>query len=52
MVGWYHQLDRHAFEQAPGIGDGRESLACCSSWGHRVEYGWVTKLTDVLDRYL
>jgi len=21
------------FEQAPGVGDGQEGLACCSSWG-------------------
>ena len=21
-------------EQAPGVGDGQESLACCNSWGH------------------
>ena len=23
----------HEFEQAPGIGDRQESLACCSPWG-------------------
>ena len=34
-VGWHHQLDGHEFEQAPGIGDGQESLACCSPWGHK-----------------
>ena len=22
------------FKQAPGVGDGQESLACCDSWGH------------------
>ena len=33
MVGWHHQLDGHEFEQALGVGDGRRSLACCSSWG-------------------
>ena len=22
MVGWHHQLNRHEFEQAPGVGDG------------------------------
>ena len=27
MVGWHHQLDRHEFEQAPGVGDGQGSLA-------------------------
>ena len=34
MVGWHHQLDGHKFEQTPGVGDGQESLACCSPWGH------------------
>jgi len=33
MVGWHHQLDGHEFEQAPGVGDGQRSLACCNSWG-------------------
>ena len=33
MVGWHHQLDGHEFEQAPGIGDGQGSQACCSPWG-------------------
>ena len=28
MVGWYHQLNGHEFEQAPGVGDGQGSLAC------------------------
>ena len=35
MLGWYHQLDGHEFEQAPGIGDGQGSLACFSPWGHK-----------------
>ena len=35
MVGWYHQLDRHEFEQTPGIGDGQASLVCCSPWGRK-----------------
>ena len=35
MVGWHHWLNGHEFEQAPGVGDGRGSLACCSSWGHK-----------------
>ena len=30
MVGWHHQLDGHESEQAPRVGDGQESLACCS----------------------
>ena len=33
MVGWHHQLDGLEFEQAPGDGEGQESLACCSPWG-------------------
>ena len=33
MVGWHHWLNGHEFEQAPGDGEGQESLACCSSWG-------------------
>ena len=28
IVGWYHQLVVHEFEQAPGVGDGQGSLAC------------------------
>ena len=32
MVGWHHRLDGHEFEQAPGLGDGQGSLACCSPW--------------------
>ena len=35
MVGWHHGLNRHEFEQAPGVGDGQESLACCSPRGHK-----------------
>ena len=33
MVGWYHQLNGHESEQAPGVGDG--SLVCCSPWGRK-----------------
>ena len=35
MVGWSHWLNGHEFEQAPGVGDGQGSLACCNSWDHR-----------------
>ena len=41
MVGWHHWLDGHEVEQAPGVGEGQGSLACCSSWGHRVGHDWV-----------
>ena len=33
MFGWHHQLDGCEFEQAPRVGDGQGSLACCSSRG-------------------
>ena len=33
MVGWHHWLNGHEFEQAPGVGDGQGSLACCSLCG-------------------
>ena len=33
MVGWHQRLNGHKFEQAPGVGDGQEGLACCSLWG-------------------
>ena len=33
MVVWHHRLDGPEFEEAPGVGDGQGSLACCSLWG-------------------
>ena len=35
MVGWYHQLSGHEFEQTPGDNKGQGSLACFSPWGHK-----------------
>ena len=35
MVGSHHRLDGHEFEQAPGVGDGKAGLVCCSPWGHK-----------------
>ena len=35
MVGWHHRLSGHEFGQAPGVGDGQGSLACCSPWGRK-----------------
>ena len=35
MVGWHHWPDGHEFEQAPGVGGGQGSLACCSPWGRK-----------------
>ena len=28
MVEWYHQFDRHEFEQVPRVGDGQGCLVC------------------------
>ena len=42
MVGWHHRLIGHEFEQAPGVGDGQGSLACCCPWGHKSR----TQLSD------
>ena len=33
MAGWHHGLHGHECEKAPGVVDGRGSLACCSLWG-------------------
>ena len=33
MVGWYHRLSGHEFEQVPEDGEGQGSLVCCSLWG-------------------
>ena len=33
MVGWYHRLNEHEFEQALGVCDGQGGLACYSPWG-------------------
>ena len=35
IVGGHHQLNGHEFEQAPAVGDGQGSLACCSPWGQK-----------------
>ena len=32
IVEWYHWLNGHEFEQAPGDGEGQESQVCCSPW--------------------
>ena len=30
IVGWYHCLNGHEFEQTPGDGEGQGSLASCN----------------------
>ena len=33
MVRWYHRLNGHEFEEAPGVVDRQGGLACCSPCG-------------------
>ena len=47
MLGWHHHLDGHEFEQAPRVGDGQGSLACCSPWGCKWPY--MTELLTELN---
>ena len=49
MVGWHHWVDGHEFEQAPGVGDGQGSLACCSPQGHKESD--TTEQLNWTDRY-
>ena len=44
MVGCYHRLHEHEFEQALGAGGGQGSLVCCSPWGCKIKSDWATKL--------
>ena len=35
MVGSYHRLNGHEYDQALGVCDGQGSLACCIPWGRK-----------------
>ena len=35
MVGGYHGLNGHKFEQVPGVGNRQGGLACCSPWSRK-----------------
>ena len=39
MVGWYHRLNGHEFEQSLGDSEGQGSLAYCSPWTHKEQDG-------------
>ena len=41
MVGCYHQLNGHEFEQTPGGGEGQENLV--SMGLQRVKHSWATE---------
>ena len=43
MVGWHHWFNGHEFEQTPGDSKGQGSLACCSSWCHRIGLDLATE---------
>ena len=49
MVGWHHQLNKHEFEEGPGVGDGQVSLLCCSPWGLKEldTTEWLNWLTEI-----
>ena len=44
IVGWYHRLNGHEFEQTLGDNRGQRNLACYSPWGYK---SW-TKLNDLI----
>ena len=44
IVGWYHWLNGHEFEQTLGDGEGQGSLTSCSPWGHK-----ELDMTELLD---
>ena len=44
MVGWYHRLNGHEFEQTLWVGEGQGSLVCCSPWGCK-----ELEMTEVLN---
>ena len=48
MVGWHHWLNGLEFEEAPGVGDGRGGLECCSPWGRSVGHDWATGLKWIM----
>jgi len=48
MVGWYHWLDWHVFEQVLGVSDVQGSLVCCIPWSRRVRHNWTTELKVLL----
>ena len=43
MVGWHYWINGREFEEALRVGDGQESLECCSSW----DCSWVSSWTEL-----
>ena len=46
MVGWYHWLNGHEFEQTPGDGERQGSMACYSPQDHK-ESKWLSNWTEL-----
>ena len=47
IVGWYHRLDGHEFEQVLGVGDGQGGPTCCSPWGRKESQTWLRDWTEL-----
>ena len=47
MVGWHNRLSGYEFEQASGVGDGQEALACCCPWGWTKSRTWLSNWTEL-----
>ena len=45
MVRWHHRQNGYQFEQAPGGGEGKGSLACYSPWGCKGFSTWLSNWT-------
>ena len=45
VVGWYHRLNGHEYEQTLGDGEGQGSLVYCSPWGCK-EFDMTEKLSN------
>ena len=45
MVGWHHRLNGHESEQTLGDREWPGSLACCSPWGRKEFWTWMSNWT-------
>ena len=49
MVGRYHLLNEHEFEQTPGDGEGQRSLAWYSPWSQK-GWTWLSYWTTTVNK--